>query len=144
MKNFIGRLIVLISGVTNVILFLIMIGTFIFYWLSSPQSIAAIFTGELALNYYISIGLVILVLIFYFYLTTSCIIAITRGKRMKKTMVVSIFMFVALLSSFIYNVVTTPTFSPYYAFFYGIEIALMFTTAGFFIGSLFNYRKDCK
>ena len=63
---------------------------------------------------------------------------------MKKALIVSILMFVALLSSFIYNIVTTPDFSPYYAFFYGIEIALMFTTAGFFIGSLFNYRKDCR
>lgn len=144
MKNFIGRLIVLISAVTNAILFLIMIGTFAFYWMSSPQSIAAIFTGELALNYYISIGLVGIVLIFYFYLTTHCVICITRGKRMKKALVFSILMFVALLSSFIYNIATTPDFSPYYAFFYGIEIALMFTTLGFFIGSLFNYKKDCK
>ena len=144
MKNFSGRIIVLICGVANVVLFLVMIGTFIFYSLSDPSAVAAFFTGGLASHYYISIGLVSLVIILYLYLTIHSLISITKGKVMKKDMFVAVFVFVALLASFIFNVMTTPEYSLYYAFFYGIEIALMLTTSGMFAGSFLNYHKDCK
>ncbi len=144
MKNFAGRLIVLVSGIVNIIVFLVIIGTFVFYCMSDTDSVVAFFTGELSQIYYVSVLLVEIVLILYIYLTIRALISITKGKAMKKDLIVSVLMFVFLLASFIYNLITTPEYSVYYAFLYGIEITLMISTIGMFIGSLFNYHKDCK
>ena len=144
MKNFAGRLIVLVSGIVNIIVFLVIIGTFVFYCMSDTDSVVAFFTGELSQIYYVSVLLVEIVLILYIYLTIRALISITKGKAMKKDLIVSVLMFVFLLASFVYNLITTPEYSVYYAFLYGIEITLMISTIGMFIGSLFNYHKDCK
>lgn len=144
MKNFVGRLIVLISGIVNIAVFLVIIGTFVFYSINDFSSIVSFFTGDLSTIYYISSALESIVFVFYVYLTIHSLNDITKGKAMKKDLIVSIFMFIFLLASFIYNMITTPEYSIYYGFLYGIEITLIISTGGIFIGSLLNYHKDCK
>jgi len=144
MKNFVGRLIVLISGVINIVVFLVITGTFVFYSINDFSSIVSFFTGKLISIYYISSTLESIVFGFYVYLTIHSLNDITKGKAMKKDLIVSIFMLMFLLASFTYNVISIPEYSVYYGFLYGFEVTLMVSTIGIFIGSLLNYHKDCK
>ncbi len=144
MKNFAGRIIVLISSIVNCALFFVVIGLFLFFAINENDAMMNFLHGQGTKLEYVGITVAILDLIFLIATTLVCIIGIMHGGRMKHALIVSSVFFAFNLFTFLFNLFIPHVDNVYTGILISIMVVLNVTSILNIIGSALNYHKDCR
>ena len=145
MKNFSGRLIILISVLLGIFTLFSDLGITIFYiWTKFDIVIAELSSPNCLVDYiglFLHVFSFILTIIALFY----CLKNIILATRMKRSMYLSIIALLILISSFLFNLLM-PGITLFDSVPYIIPLFILkvLTNIGLCFGSILNYRKDCR
>ena len=143
MKNFFGRLLILIAIIASGVLFFISLGTILFLIFSDQNILANCLSTDLSSS----------VLLFSFYsvsellfgcLAIKCLFDIIKARRMRLSLIFSLLTLAFLVSSLVILIATTSLHLPPRGFCVAVEIAKIATCSCLLIGSAVNFKKDCK
>lgn len=144
MKNFLGRIIILISSIINCALFFVLIGVFLFYAFDEIDSLMGFLNGNSTPVEYAGISVGILDFILLLVSTIVCIIGIINGRRMKHALIVSSIFFFYNLFTFLFNLFIPHVDNVYTGILISIMVVLIVTSTLNVIGCAFNFHKDCR
>lgn len=144
MKNFVGRIIILISSIINCALFFVLIGLFLFFAFNETDALMNFLNGQSTNLEYVGLSVAILDLIILITTTVVCVIGIINGTRMKHALIVSSIFFGYNLFTFLFNLFIPHVDNVYTSILISIMVALIVTSVMNMIGSAFNYHKDCR
>lgn len=144
MRNFLGRIIILISSIVNCALFFVLIGLFLFFSFNETDALMNFLHGQSTELEYVGIAVAILDLIILLVTTIICTIGIINGRRMKHALIVSSLFFGYNLFTFLFNLFIPHVDNVYTGILISVMVALIVTSVMNMIGSAFNLHKDCR
>ncbi len=144
MKNFLGRIIILINSIINCALFFILIGVFLFFSFNETNSLMSFLHGQSTNLEYVGIAVALLDFLLLIITTVVCIIGIINGRRMKHALIVSSLFFGYNLFTFLFNLFIPHIDNVYTGILISVMVALIVTSIMNMVGSAFNLHKDCR
>lgn len=144
MKNFFGRVLILITSTIHCVLFFVIVGIFLFFAFDDFNNLTNFFSGTLATTTYGGVALAILDFISFCFITILCMIDIIHAKSMKHAFFGSVVFFIINLITLLFNIFIPRSDNIYFDLFISISITLGVTSILLTIGSAFNFRKDCR
>ena len=144
MKNFFGRIIILICSIIHCVMFFIILGTALFYIIENANSLENFFSGNLTSLDYTGLFFAIIDFIVFIIITLICLIDIINARSMKHAFIWSIILFCINIFTFLFNLLIPHLDSIYYGILLGCSGTTIGTSLFLVIGSGFNYYKDCR
>lgn len=144
MKNFFGRIIILICSVIHCIIFFVLLGTLLFFLIQETHSISNFFSGNLTNLEYIGLLLGLIDLIIFIIVTLICLIDIMNARSMKHAFYWSIVLLIINLVTFLFNLLIPHLDTVFFGIFISCSGTTIGTSLFLLIGSGFNYYKDCR
>ena len=143
MRNFLGRLLVLIAGAINIILFFIIICTNIFDLVTQTAAYEVAYNGANSIVNIFDASLLLLFLIAFLWVNIWCIKNIVVARSMRHSLIGTFVLFGIELIYYFYHLFTPGVLVINLGLFIGIGIAYFLTTFALIVGCLANYFKDC-
>ena len=144
MKNFTGRLIILIGSIINCILFFLIIGAFIYFCFSDTISLENFFAGNSTPMEYTSVALGFIDFVILIVITSICIVDIIHARSMKHALIGSNVFLVFNLFTFLFTLFSPHVDTIFTGLYFGIMVTLIVTSALLVTGSALNFHKDCR
>ena len=143
MRNFFGRLLILIATTINFILLIVIIASNLFDYLTHMDLYSQIFTGGSAMANIFDVSIFILFLVAFVWVNVWCIKNIIVARSMRHSLIGTIVLFVIEILYFAYHGCMPGVFINNYGLFVGVAIACSITTFALMVGCIANYFKDC-
>ncbi len=143
MRNFFGRLLILIATIINFILLIVIIASNLFDYLTHMDLYSQIFTGGSAMANIFDVSIFILFLVAFVWVNVWCIKNIIVARSMRHSLIGTIVLFVIEILYFVYHGCMPGVFINNYGLFVGVAIACSITTFALMVGCIANYFKDC-
>lgn len=144
MKNFFGRIIILICSIMHCIIFFILLGALLFFLIQDTNSINNFFGGNLTNLEYIGLLLGFIDLVVFIIVTVICLVDIINARSMKHAFIWSILLLCINLTTFLFNLLIPHIDTVFYGIFISCSGTVLGTSLFLVLGSGFNYYKDCR
>lgn len=144
MKNFLGRILILVTSIVNIVLSIVMISILSFYLWSETENFLSMMNGTYGPINIFEFILHIFTVLFFIYATILCLKNIAKGKSMKNALIGTS----VLLGVIILNFCTHLFIPNVYIFslgaFISTSVTQIVTTSLLIIGCYFNFYRDCR
>lgn len=144
MKNFFGRILILVTSIVNIVLSIVMISILSFYLWSETENFLSMMNGTYGPINIFEFILHIFTVLFFIYATIWCLKNIAKGKSMKNALIGTS----VLLGVIILNLCTHLFIPNVYIFslgaFISTSVTQIVTTSLLIIGCYFNFYRDCR
>ncbi len=143
MRNFFGRLLILIATIINFILLVVVIASNIFDYLTHMDLYNQIFSGSNAMANIFDVSFFILFLIAFIWVNVWCIKNIIVARSMRHSLIGTIVLLIIEILYFSYHGCMPGIFINNFGLFVGVSIACSVTSFALMVGCIANYFKDC-
>ena len=143
MRNFFGRILILITSIINIILFVILVCATVFDIVTKLNEFDVAFNGPNSIVNIFDASLFILFIIAFVLVNIWCIKNIVAARSMRHTLIGAIILLIIELTYFLYHIFTPGVLVTNFGLFVGVNITLILTSVCLITGCFANFFKDC-
>lgn len=143
MRNFFGRILILVCAIINVILFFIITGNLVFDFATNYVTYEDLFNGPNSLANIFDLSLLALFIIAFLWVTIWCIRNIIIARSMRHALIGTFILFFIDLIYIFYHLFMPGILINNLGLFIGIFGTATVTTIALSVGCFANYFKDC-
>ena len=143
MRNFLGRLLILVAAIINIALFVILICALAFDIITRSAEFEAAFNGVNSIVNSFDASLFILYLVAFVWVNSWCIKNIVAARSMRHTLIGTFILLGIELIFFFYHIFMPGVLVTNLGLFIGVNATAIITTLALMTGCFANYFKDC-
>lgn len=143
MRNFLGRLLILIASSINVVLFVILLCSLVFDLVTRGEEFDVAYNGVNNVLNIFDASLFFLYIIAFVWVTILCIKNIVAARSMRHTLLGTIILLIIEIIYFFYHIFTPGVLVTNLGLFIGVNATAMLTTLCLIAGCTANFFKDC-
>lgn len=143
MRNFLGRLLILIASSINVVLFVILMCSLVFDLVTRGEEFEVAYNGVNNVLNIFDASLFFLYIIAFVWVTILCIKNIVAARSMRHTLLGTIILLIIEIIYFFYHIFTPGVLVTNLGLFIGVNTTAMLTTLCLIAGCTANFFKDC-
>lgn len=144
MKNFLGRILILVTSTVNIVLSIVMISILSFYLWSNTENFLSSMTGANCPVNIFEFSLHIFTILFFIYVTIWCLKNIAKGKSMKNALIGTSVLLGVIILNFCTHLFVPNVFIFSLSAFISTSVTQIVTTSLLIIGCYFNFYRDCR
>lgn len=143
MRNFLGRLLILIASSINAVLFVILMCSLVFDLVTRGEEFEVAYNGVNSVFNIFDASLFFLYIIAFVWVTIWCIKNIVAARSMRHTLIGTIILLIIEIIYFFYHIFTPGVLVTNLGLFIGVNATAMLTTLCLIAGCTANFFKDC-